>query len=490
MKKLFLPLAAVGLAISLPALAQETTISYTGTIAATPDPTQAFGLKPGDPVYFSVTYDSAMLIDRTSTGVFHDANTGQQVNLQNIFTVSLADDPNSAFSETIGSHTFTRDDDLRFGEDEGTHAGNFPTAIFQGSTFVGVSFFAQAPDGLVTLQDPISVALNYLPTYGIGGDNNSDNPAYGFLITTDLPPIQLPAAAAVPEAATWTMMILGFGAVGYAVRRRNRMRRGLSSGARSQGGDDPMLLFKRSSQLRLGTAMRCLAVTALATAAMPAAHATDFTETADFRDTPSNPTLLGELTPGSNLITGVINTFGDRVGAHGERAHQDMDYVTFIVPAGYALTNFVVSSSTSILTADPAVPGSRDDLLFLGLAAGDQVNVSQSFDSAAGLLGWALVSQAQLGDDILSVIGSPILPNGTPRYANFPVPGATTFSGSLGAGTYSLWLYDGDEHANYSFNLVTTAVPEPAAWMLMIAGMGVVGTVLRRKARWLGAFPA
>ncbi len=202
--------------------------------------------------------------------------------------------------------------------------------------------------------------------------------------------------------------------------------------------------------------------------AATAARATNFTETADFSNDPAHPTLLGDLTLGSNLISGVIDTYGPHVGPHGERTHQDMDYVTFVVPTGERLTQFVVGNGTSIIT-DPRV-----DNIFLGLAAGNHVHVAPDYSSAAGLLGYTLVNQGQVGTDILPNIGNTYAPG-------FPVPGATGFKGALGPGTYSLWLYDGDEGATYSFNAVTAAVPEPAAWTMMMIGFGVIGASARRR---------
>lgn len=210
-----------------------------------------------------------------------------------------------------------------------------------------------------------------------------------------------------------------------------------------------------------------LAATVLAPSAV---YATNFTETVDFSNDPAHPTLLGALTPGANLITGTINTFGSRVGPHGERTTIDADYLTFVVPTGYLLTNFVVSTGTSILT-DP-----RADNVFLGIASGDHVSVDPSFSSAAGLLGWTLVNQTQLGSDILAAIGAATAPG-------FPVPGATGFTGPLGAGTYTLWLEDADEAAAYSFNAVTAAVPEPATWASMMIGFSVFGLGLRRGSK-------
>jgi len=211
-----------------------------------------------------------------------------------------------------------------------------------------------------------------------------------------------------------------------------------------------------------------IALLAAAVLAPPAAHATDFIETADFSNDPAHPTLLGDLTPGGNLISGAIDTYGPHVGPHGERTNPDSDYVTFVVPTHYRLTQFVVSPGTSILTSP------RADNMFLGLAAGDHVSVDPSFTSAAGLLGWTLVNQAQLGTNILPAIGAATAPG-------FPVPGATTFKGPLGAGTYTLWLVDGDEATKYSFNAVTAAVPEPATWAMMMTGFGMIGVTTRRR---------
>lgn len=210
----------------------------------------------------------------------------------------------------------------------------------------------------------------------------------------------------------------------------------------------------------------------------PTAQAADFIETTDFSNDPAHPTLLGALTLGSNLITGSILTYGSTtypdgtpVGPHGELTHQDMDFVTFTVPTGRELTNFVVSNGTTIMTSP------RTDRLFLGLASGNKVVVDPSFTSAAGLLGWTLVSQAQLGTDILPAIGAASPP------MFYSVPGAMTFEPPLGAGSYSLWLYDGDAAVTYSFNAVTAAVPEPGSWVLMTAGFGMLGVVLRSHRR-------
>ena len=229
---------------------------------------------------------------------------------------------------------------------------------------------------------------------------------------------------------------------------------------------------------RTGYAGRAFASAVILVASATAAHATDYTETTDYSNDPAHPTVLGALTAGDNLITGAITTYGSTtypdgtpVGPNGELTHQDMDYVTFTVPTGYLLTQFLVDNGTTIMSSP------RADRVFLGLATGTQVSVDPSFTSAAGLLGWTLVSQAELGTDILPAIGAS-------APSMFPaILGATTFSGPLSAGTYTLWLYDGDAAATYSFDAVVAAVPEPANWALMLVGIAGVGLARRRHTR-------
>lgn len=224
---------------------------------------------------------------------------------------------------------------------------------------------------------------------------------------------------------------------------------------------------------RLLSTVRVVAVAASALAS--SAHATPISETTDFSDDPTHPTVITTpLTLGSNIISGTINTFGAAVGPHGERTNQDNDYITFTIPTGDVVSAFYVTSGTSISTAANS-PGNppTDDNVFLGLYKNPYTPVDPSFSSASGLYGWTLVNESQIGTNILPAIGAATAPG-------FPVPGATGFTGVLSAGTYTLWLVDGDESATYSFNAVVASVPEPATWAMMIVGFSLVGAGLRR----------
>ena len=213
---------------------------------------------------------------------------------------------------------------------------------------------------------------------------------------------------------------------------------------------------------------------------------TSYSTPNDLSNDGAHPTNIGTLTSGNNYITGQVSTWGPMLGAnakdssgnpiglYGELADQDMDYATFTIPTGYVLSNILVGIGTSIMTGLPAGPGAtRNDQLFFGLASGTSITgipFGSTANNATGLLGYTLVSQPEVGSDILGLIGNPT-----------PALGATGFTGPLAAGTYTLWLYDGDNRASYSFDLVTTATPEPATWAMMILGFGLVGYVMRRR---------
>lgn len=221
MKSLSLTAACLATVVAVsvvePAFGAETTINYMGTVAATPDPSQAFDLMVGTPVEMSVTFDPDRLVDVSSTFYNIDADSGLPVAIPGLRAASLSDDPDAAFTVTLGAHSFTKTDASNYGtpgDDLGV--GNFPVVFYQGSTFEGVAFFTIAEDGFLLQLDPVAQALHYAPTYGVGGDFNSPSPAYGFLITTDLPPLQ---TAAVPEPAGWATMMLGFGLLGQWIRR-------------------------------------------------------------------------------------------------------------------------------------------------------------------------------------------------------------------------------------------------------------------------------
>jgi hypothetical protein len=95
------------------------------------------------------------------------------------------------------------------------------------SSITHLSFTSSDPysiglDGNILLEDhPLQFYNNgnYNPTFMVGqysfnGQGNED--VYSLAITD--------VAGAVPEPATWAMMLVGFGGVGFAMRRRSKVR--------------------------------------------------------------------------------------------------------------------------------------------------------------------------------------------------------------------------------------------------------------------------
>jgi hypothetical protein len=197
-----------------------------------------------------------------------------------------------------------------------------------------------------------------------------------------------------------------------------------------------------------------------------AAHAASYPESAyggDFSNINSSPTQLSAspFSLGSNVVS-------------GKTGNGDNDYFSFTIAPGDELKSLTVLDGAT-----------APDRIFIGIAQGSSAPAISTFLSggqfvtSAGLLGWSLFNAKQDGDDILPALGAS-------APANFPpIPGATGFTGPLGAGTYSMWVLDGDGPVGtpYSLNFGVAGVPEPSTWAMMLAGVGLAGWALRRRSR-------
>ncbi|MBL8382717.1 MAG: PEP-CTERM sorting domain-containing protein [Burkholderiales bacterium] len=193
-----------------------------------------------------------------------------------------------------------------------------------------------------------------------------------------------------------------------------------------------------------------------------AVAATDYSESAqgDLSNDRLRPTViaLSMGAPGAN------GRAGNNVltGATGRSAGGtvDRDYFTVIVPAGHVLSALRVGNQTTV-----GGGGS-----FIGMAAGGTMPVAENAGSAAGLLGWKVYALADRNTDILD---------------NLAVSGngAAGFTAPLGAGAYTFWVQElATGSFNYRFNLVLSPVPEPAGWLMLLAGAALLGARARRIA--------
>lgn len=201
-------------AMASAAQASMVNIKYDGVITEVLDPTASFGFHTGDVIYYSVTFDPSRLVDVSQTFFNIDFITGLPVSIPGLRTASLSDDPRASVSVQIGSYAFTKFDALGYGQDFGLGVGNFPVVVFDGTTFLGAVLDAGAPNGFELDSDPIARLLHYFPDDVLSFDDNSGNA--GFVASTD---IAHAVTTAVPEPASWLMMIVGFGIVGCFSRR-------------------------------------------------------------------------------------------------------------------------------------------------------------------------------------------------------------------------------------------------------------------------------
>jgi len=177
--------------------------------------------------------------------------------------------------------------------------------------------------------------------------------------------------------------------------------------------------------MKSGPVLRRLLLVAASVCTMSAQAATMWDEAADgdLSNTASLPTALA-MTLGSNRVTGTTGN-----GAAGF----DPDYFSFTVPANAALTSIMLLDNTF-------VSGSSS---FIGINDGIGI-------SASDILGFAHYSADQIGTNILSAMG---------------------LTGPLASGVYTVWVQETGGTVDYGFDFITTAVPEPSEWLLLLVGL-------------------
>jgi hypothetical protein len=189
-------------------------------------------LAVGDAIHFSATYDDA---DLQTPGTIMTA-FGEQVSSPDLHIVQLGNfNPVNSASLTVGSHSLSLSDQICFQDavctaNHGLEFPQGPTLMFYGSAFLGMdSCLIEGGGGPGTGIAFCQLTLDQIA--GIVPGLLTDIFGYS---RSDLYLIQTPdfadvvfigqfdgaGIAAIPEPASWAMMIAGFGMAGGALRRR------------------------------------------------------------------------------------------------------------------------------------------------------------------------------------------------------------------------------------------------------------------------------
>jgi MYXO-CTERM domain-containing protein len=167
--------------------------------------------------------------------------------------------------------------------------------------------------------------------------------------------------------------------------------------------------------------------------------------------------LSGDYTNPTQLFTKGVNNhvIFTTIGAGDNGGNQDREYFTFTISEGFQLDALILDG----FETEP-----ESNLGFIGVAAGNVFPTSPEAPDPTQLLGYGLVGIADVGNDILQLIGQG--------------PGSQGFSGPLGAGSYSFWAQEtGPSTDNWDLNFVVSEVPAPGA----LALLGLAGIAARRR---------
>ncbi|SCY29970.1 PEP-CTERM protein-sorting domain-containing protein [Nitrosospira sp. Nl5] len=159
-------------------------------------------------------------------------------------------------------------------------------------------------------------------------------------------------------------------------------------------------------------------------------------------------TFAGIMTPGVSTITG---SFGN-----SDAAGRDTDVFSFEIPVGQQLTAID-------LTYTP-VSGDAGGGSYFGIQGG--LEIGTGFETVGSNLSNALIRESE---DILS------------RFDLGPEFGGTGLTAPLGAGNYTMFMSETHAVVDYQMDFNVSAVPEPETYAMLLAGLGLLGAMARRK---------
>lgn len=143
----------------------------------------------------------------------------------------------------------------------------------------------------------------------------------------------------------------------------------------------------------------------------------------DLSDDPNAPTLI---VSSETTITVAFTT--DREGL-------DRDIYTVEVPSGYELSGIILDDYNS---------NYPENLGFVGFSSGSVLDANPILPTAAGLLGWALPDESNVGEDLFLDMGQGA--------------GAIGYDAPLPAGSYTFWFQEtSDSNDEWVVSVILTA---------------------------------
>lgn len=221
--------------------------------------------------------------------------------------------------------------------------------------------------------------------------------------------------------------------------------------------------------MRFHTRLLAMALCATVTAPTIAATVWDEGVNGDLSGDGLKTTAIA-LAAGSNKLRGTTGAPFIEIGGDGLPVFGpvDRDYFTITIGAGQQLDALVITNRTS--------PRGNDS--FLGIEFGPSVTESPDAVIPSKLNGYIVYGDLQFNQTTKT--GVNLLAQ------MFDLKNSKTGLGPLGPGTYSFWTQDTINGAligyEFDFRVSQAApVPVPAAWLLMSGGIGILGTMKRRR---------
>lgn len=202
----------------------------------------------------------------------------------------------------------------------------------------------------------------------------------------------------------------------------------------------------------------------------------------------------------ANAVELLVNGGFDNIGAAMPEGWGGLTYYTdgtHVAPTGLTIPGWTVTSGSVDLTSTGSYWGPADSPGYsLDINGWDPGTITQSFGTVLGRLytvayaysrnlagapdpATATVSAGGVTENVIAALNDPAFGFGS--HGMLWKHDGFTFVGTGQLATIELKATTGGNGGVFFDSISVTAVPEPAAWALMIAGFGFTGAALRRR---------